>query len=444
MTEKELEKKVVESFSRFNDIKVVLEPTSNIYSWLSRERKKGLQPDVVIEYGEKPFAVIEINRNNSNNLEHYIYKQFTAYQEQVSKLIRCYILKIDDSFYYYGVKDKKLSPLSYTEVIKKLIEALGKGEENASDKTELLISSIEKCVKEIITSENERDINNYKDLFKKKLEKGKLMKHGNILFLERQTEIKLMRSLLENESPNENGETLCRYTSAKGLFESLKSNTFRLNSIESMNDAYETRVIDAYDKLKDTKNSINESLFRGYIMCFSNVARKDKLYNWYMYGGQAKGVCLTINRRNVKRKTKNNDYVFAPVVYAKMKDGKTECHLLDFLNNLTNLKVGKENMFKFRLWHYWKYFFKYDFYEEEMETRLVYITAEHPISGWNELYEIPCYYIEKSFEKLPFDISAITLGPKCGDNDFAQEVFSKMSNLKNENIKKSDIKGYKG
>lgn len=419
--------RTVEAFSVFNDIEVVVEPSSKKYDWNS---DKTLRPDIVIEYGQVPFAVIELSTENEA-CEQHICNQFKRYQQNTS--ILCYIAKIGDVFYYYSDIERQLFELSFEDVLKKLMRALKDGERNADN--------LKQALEDKICSINPQKYNNYYKMFLEHLKKGSLMRHGNMLFLSRETEIDFMISILENEARNSTKETsgLCRYTSAKGFFLSLKSNSFRLNSIETMNDAFETKVIDDFEKLKNTKHSINEALYNGYVMCFSDISREDKLFNWYMYGSQGEGVCFSISRRNIA--PKEYYYVFAPVVYVHKRGNKIECGLLEFLNEMMDMKIDKKT-FKLRLWHYWKYFFKLDFYDEEIETRLVCITDEIAKSDWNSFYNVPYKFIERKIVDLPFEIVRLTLGPKFCNSEMIKEYVTQQ--LKNINVRSSYISGFRG
>ena len=309
MTERDLENKVVETFSRFNDINVVLEPSPSIYSWLSNEAKGKLRPDVVIEYGNMPFAIIEIKKNLKKRTGKDISNQFKVFKEKIT--ITCCIARIDDSFYYYSDEDNQLQPQSFEDVLEKLINTIEKKEEDASE----LIPFLTKAIRTKFHCEHKKYLLSY-------IKDNNLKKHGRYLYLTPEEETQFMTNLLwgDKQIPQ-----LCRYTSACGFCISMANETFRINSVLKMNDALETKALDHYPLLKDERKTLQDRLYQGFVLCFSDIKRKDKLLNWYMYGDKTKGVCFTIR---ITHKYEDNPlkdcFIFAPVMYVSKNHKRLE------------------------------------------------------------------------------------------------------------------------
>lgn len=448
MTEKEIQNKFVEAFSEYSDINIILEPNIKDYCDVKRVHDNILLcVDIIIEFGGKPFAIVELKgRGKTADCQ----KQLERYQS-VFKDLYCYIAYIDDQYYIFNSKENfQLSPMSLTEVLIKLVSTIDDNAVIAKELKPILIEAIEKTIKSPKSTSESKAIENTL-LYKKELisciKVGNIMRHGSYLYLEQEDEIKFMNNVLWGiEKPTQ----FCRYTSAWGFYQSLKNKTFRIHSVYSMNDVLETKALDIFPLLKDERRTVSDRLYQGYIMCFSDMARKEKLLNWYMYGSKTKGVCFTINMKKDYWKNDNdNFFMFAPVLYIPKdmndKRGKGML-LLSFLNDLLEMKIhdhdGNIYKFKIRLWHFWKYFFKYDFYEEEKEVRLVYIVKDNPIIEWEDNTKPPFQYISRGIDEMPFILHECIVGCNCGDPDLVKSILGSIANDR-MNVNLSKIEGFR-
>lgn len=275
----------------------------------------------------------------------------------------------------------------------------------------------------------------YIEILCKYIKKGALKRFGNSLFLDDKSEKDLMKELLWFNS-DYNKDSFCRYTSAKSFFLSLEGK-FRLSSSEAMNDELETKVINDYDNLKLTSDYLASHLYNGFFMCFSADTRCDKLFNWYMYGDRARGVCFEIEPND----SENKECFFAPVVYITKKKDNDRHDLLSFLNDLVGWNIDGKYKFELRNWHFWKFFFKYDFYKEEEEIRLLIIQKKDGKFERSEEYGGVYQYIERDLNELPFTINRVVLGPKCTSNQLLKHyIYDRLSTYC---LEKSEICGYR-
>jgi hypothetical protein len=383
--------------------------------------------DAIINYGNQRFACVEIKNDKyqSKELKNHIEKQLLSIQKKICtlKFFFCLLGKK----YYFLDSDNKLVEKTEKEVFELLIHSV---EDHADICDELIKPFKSKIV-------NKGTWREYGEIFKKHLKEGCLRKYGNIVFLDKNEEMELLRDLLIYEYGKEMPKDICRYTSDKTFCLSI-GNKFRLNSVEAMNDSLETKVINSYQNLSVTQNELSEYIYKGFIMSFSSINRKDKLSSWYMYGQQAKGVCFIVNPKH----NLSQDLFIAPIAYLPAPSEKRMFNILDFINDIMDFSIMDSNCFRLRYWHFWKHFFKYDYYKEEEEVRVLLLQKDNYKLEWSEEYSTPYYYIEKTVDELPFEISEVILGPKC---ESRQEIKNYIASKFGGEVKicDSEIIGYR-
>jgi len=361
------------------------------------DRRETMCLDAIVNFGNQRFACVEIKSDicQSKELKNHIEKQFLSIQKKICTL-KFFFCLVGEKYYYLN-SDNKLVEYTGKGVFDLLIKSI---EDNAAICNDLI-----NPYKSKIRS-NDR-WGKYGEILEKHLLEGHLRKYGDIVFLDKNEEMRLLHELLIYEYGNDMPQEICRYTSDKTFRLSIGGN-FRLNSVEAMNDTLETKVINNYKNLSNTKYELSEYIYKGFIMSFSSINKKDKLSSWYMYGQHAKGVCFV---SNLKHNYSEEEFI-APVIYVSAPSLKRQFFILDFLNEIMDCCVNGIYRFKLRYWHFWKYFFKYDFYKEEEEVRVLYIKKDDFKIAFSDEYSTPYYYIEESIDKLPFKITEVVLGPK--------------------------------
>ena len=380
--------------------------------------------DIVVCYYNQPVAIGEIKKQKKpdQEIKADLKRQLDYYRS--GNNVMFYFSIIGNNLYSYNPEEDELIDKSEKEVFEMLIDTVHKQSEVCDELVENICNSIKKDDK---SKHYQEKLINY-------IKKGSLRKIGNTIFLDEKLEKELMHELLWMKV-DRTEKRFCRYTSATSFCLSLK-NCFRFNDVEVMNDELETKVIDEYPNLNLARHDLTNYVYNGFIMCFSKMSRFDKLFNWYMYGDRAKGVCFAI-----KAKEQMGDgYFFAPVTYISKND--KGINLLSFLNDLMDLKIDEKYKFVLRFWHYWKFFFKYDYYKEEDEVRLLIMQKEEGETEWSEELNMPYHFISKKLDELPFRITDVVLGPKRGNPDNLKSYIKEDTNI-SCTIIESEIKGYR-
>lgn len=411
-SESELAASLQRKFSKYSDFTIVQEEPVRL-------KDKNIRLDIVIKYGGKPVACVELKTDK--DLDHFI-----DHVEVIRKYsgIRFCFAVVNDSYKYYESSKGILVDKNEDDILKMLLDAVN---HNA-----VKCNEIKKPFSKLIRTRS--DWGEYGKTLLKYIEKGELKRCGKYVFLEEGDEKNFFRELLTTTNERM-PKLLCRYTSAKSFYLCLQ-NGFRISSVEAMNDELETKVIDKYPNLQSVQTELSEYLYNGFILSFSKIERKDKLLQWYMYGDQAKGVCLTI-----EPKSKPNVF-WAPVVYIPKKQETNGQTLLDFLNELLGMEIDNLYWFKLRYWHYWKFFFKYDFYQDEGEVRMLIIQRDKGDIDWSEEFKMPYHYISKKKDNMPFEIKGVMFGPRCNNTDNLQNyVFEVLGN--SIELSHSEIIGYR-
>ena len=411
-SESELAASLQRKFSKYSDFTIVQEEPVRL-------KDKNIRLDIVIKYGGKPVACVELKTDK--DLDHFI-----DHVEVIRKYsgIRFCFAVVNDSYKYYESSKGILVDKNEDDILKMLLDAVN---HNA-----VKCNEIKKPFSKLIRTRS--DWGEYGKTLLKYIEKGELKRCGKYVFLEEGDEKIFFRELLTTTNERM-PKLLCRYTSAKSFYLCLQ-NGFRISSVEAMNDELETKVIDKYPNLQSVQTELSEYLYNGFILSFSKIERKDKLLQWYMYGDQAKGVCLTI-----EPKSKPNVF-WAPVVYIPKKQETNGQTLLDFLNELLGMEIDNLYWFKLRYWHYWKFFFKYDFYQDEGEVRMLIIQRDKGDIDWSEEFKMPYHYISKKKDNMPFEIKGVMFGPRCNNIDNLQNyVFEVLGN--SIELSHSEIIGYR-
>ena len=412
-SESELVASLKNKFLKYSDFTIVQE---------ERIRLKDITMilDIVIKYGGKPIACAEFKtKENSAHITKHI-ETILKYSE-----IRFFFAVVNDSYKYYESSSGNLVDMNEDEILEMLLNSVNNNSELCN---ELRIPFLK------LICDNKHQWGKYGNILSDYINKGELKRYGNHVFFDDVQEKNFFRELLLTTSKGTMPKVLCRYTSAKSFYLSLK-NGFRISSVEAMNDEFETKVIDNYPNLQSVKTELSDYLYQGFIMSFSKIGRKDKLLQWYMYGDQAKGVCFIVEPKD------KVEVLWAPVVYIPKKKDTNTPTLLDFLNQLLGLKIDNTYSFKFRFWHYWKYFFKYDFYKEEEEVRLLVIQKEKGSTDWSEGFDMPYHYILKKRDEMLFDIKKVIFGPKCSKKNLKNAISEALD--KNIDITASEIIGYR-
>ncbi|MBQ9231841.1 MAG: DUF2971 domain-containing protein [Prevotella sp.] len=418
--EVELKDHIVRQFAEYADIEVCPEPNPFHVCGMS-----ALFPDITVEFGGEVFAIIElkVSPTSMDELKERLKVYFDVFNKAGKNL--SFYAVVNGLYYYYD--GKKIRSNKESVVLERLSRSIAKTAKSGSEYV--------KPIENVVTGKKEWG--RYAEVLVHHLKTGKnLKRHGRYLFLGRKAEMALMQDLLMLEKNTNALNSFCRFSSTKTVLTSLYNQSFRLYAPEAMNDEYETKVIQDYHALRETPKYISEYANKGYVMCFTEKERMDKLFNWHMYGDQGKGICMNVKR---KQDFSNEKDFIAPVVYIK-KGKNDKDSLLSFLDGLMSIEIADGLMFTFRLWHYWKYFFKYDFYKEENEIRWLHISpSPKEKTEWSDFTQSVVHYIEKDIDQLPFTITHLTLGPKCS---CTKAVVAK---LLSEPIKveKSQIVGYR-
>lgn len=410
---KDIEKEIEKFLTNFSDIQLD-------YSYKNRGP---CYPDFVIRYGGNIIAVIEVKvREAQKDVKTQIKENFNSYRNIFSSIC-FYIANINNEYWYYDDNKDDFVNKDIFILLDEIITAIYEYADNGDS----FISDFCSKVNSLKTSPK------YKTILKKHLTSGNLLTYGDRIFFREESEVCFMKELLNSEK-NTYTE-LCKYTTANAFYQTIKTGKFRLNDIAVMNDALETKVVEKYSYLKSEVSTMSSYIHQGFILCFSRDST-DKLMNWEMYGDKGKGVCYII-----KNVTEVDKFYFAPIVYVKKG---TKHPILSFLNDLSGLTIGNSCHFHLRLWHIWKFFFKYNYYEGENEERLLYVTKKHENpeikEEWSEKYGIT-HYVEK--EIVPFKIKKAILGPLCVNSQDTKKLFEKIIN-NSYPIKSSVIIGYKG
>lgn len=411
--ESELVASLQRKFSKYSDFTIVQEEPVQL-------KDKTMRLDIVIKYGGKPIACAELKTKEA--LIH-----ITNHVEAILKYsgIKFCFAVVNDSYKYYESSTGILVDKNEDDILRMLLTEVN---HNAVKCNEL-----KKPFSKLI--EKRSEWGEYGKILLKYIDKGKLKRCCKYVFLEEGDEKAFFRELLLTTTNRRVPELLCRYTSAKSFYLCLQ-NGFRISSVEAMNDELETKVIDEYSNLQSIQTELSEYLYNGFILSFSKIERKDKLLQWYMYGDQAKGVCLTVEPKN-----KRNVF-WAPVVYIPKKQETKGQTMLDFLNELLSMEIDGQYLFKLRYWHYWKYFFKYDFYQEEEEVRMLIIQKGKGSTDWSEEFKTPYRYISKNRDNMPFEMKGVVFGPRYHNTDNLQNYISEVLGNSIE-MSHSEIVGYR-
>lgn len=412
-SESELAVSLRKKFSSYSDFSIVQEESVQL-------RDRTMRLDIVLKYGGKPVACVEVKtKENDNNLRNHLKAIF-----DYTGMYFCFAV-VNETYKYYNPSSGNLVDKNEDEILTMLLDSV---KNNAISCNELKDSFLK-----LVSTKPQWE--KYGQIFSEFIDKAELKRCGSNVFFDDIHGKEFFRELLLTETNGKMPEVLCRYTSAKSFYLSLK-NEFRISSVEVMNDEFETKAIDDYSNLKIVKTELSDYLYNGFILAFSKIERKDKLLQWYMYGDQAKGVCFTIEPKNDK------DVFWAPVVYVPKKPETHDQTLLNFLNELLGVKIDNQYSFKLRYWHYWKYFFKYDFYKEEEEVRMLIIQKDKGSTDWSEGFRMPYHYISRKREDMPFVIKSVMFGPRHHNTDIFQNYISEgLGNL--IEISHSVIRGYR-
>lgn len=412
-SESELAASLNRKFSKYSDFSIV-------HDYTVRLKDKTMRLDLVIEYGGKPIACVELKtKEDINNLRKHVMAIL-----KYSGISFCFAV-VKGSFRYVEPLSGKLIEKNEDDILRMLSDTVSNNTVECNELKKAFIKLINK----------QQQWSDYGRVFMRFLEEGCLQRCGRNVFFDEMQEKKFIRELLLKSVKKEMPKQLCRYTSAKTLYLSIH-NGFRMSSVEAMNDEFETKVLDDYPNLRSSLTELPNYLNHGFILSFSAIERKDKLLQWYMYGDRAAGVCITVIPKY------DNCLFWAPVVYIPKEKKNDSLTVLDFLDNLVGMVVENKYWFKLRYWHYWKFFFKYDFYREEEEVRLLIIQEENGDTAWSDEYIVPYHYISREIRNLPFEIKGVLFGPRYHDHNNLKNYISEVLGNSIE-MSHSEITGYR-
>lgn len=256
-----------------------------------------------------------------------------------------------------------------------------------------------------------------------------------ITYKSKESERYLFEKIIKEKFNSYKGE-LHKYTSLQTLFESIKTNSYRLNGLAGMNDKSEGYYWD--EAVNGTKQVPKETINDYFISSFST--KKDNLTLWRLYGNDGKGVCLTFQ---LKTSFNRDSMVLSKVKYVE-KD-----------NNCFKLfKELMENNFIFQDIEQWKCLFKPLEYEDEDEYRLILrdkgdkvLVKEKDYYMMNDSSIINSYVtFDMNHVDFPLELKKITLGPKCPEQqvNIIQIVhLLKVSGFSGVEVNESSVKTYR-
>lgn len=249
------------------------------------------------------------------------------------------------------------------------------------------------------------------------------------MWLSSYVEDEFFKALLFSDHDIKEYNHVCRYTSLKSLFLTMKNGSHVMCSITCMNDKGETSYADkcvGYGAFANSTNSIKENN-DCFILSCCNKDMVDNLTMWRLYGNDGKGVCMEYDVDIAKIDGK--DFFFAPVSYGKAIN---EHPTLDFIQKIRHWK-NNGWCFELKRWYIWKHFFKSYLFKEENEVRLLYIWTEDSkdrvewiMDSTNNIASRICLF-PISIGRLPLTMTSAIVGPKCPDQGTHIEQFNYMN-----------------
>jgi len=240
---------------------------------------------------------------------------------------------------------------------------------------------------------------------------------------------------------DENLKKIYHYTSFDSLVKIVKSLSFRLSSISSLNDRSEMTNAEAITKgrIKSPYHHERIKAFNSrFVMSCSMLF--DNLNQWRLYGDDGKGICIEFNIKTQKDK---NSFLIGKVVY-----GKKILNELKWLVQKVYKTYGA--ILVFRKLNVWNSFIKDQDYEDEKEVRLLYWRRTDDLQDdtWDlNNYNILTKYIFFNVDDIPLEINKIILGPKLPEQELNQgqlKLFLKDHGIKNyKKVEISKIRHYR-
>lgn len=246
--------------------------------------------------------------------------------------------------------------------------------------------------------------------------------------------------------PYTNQYGLHRYVSFEAVFETIKNQSYRICSINGMNDQTEgTLITEIINKV--TNNNINFSNIgytRNDIFISSFSSSFDDLTMWRLYGDNSKGAILTMKNKGV-----NRNYLLKKVSYLSDVFSPKIIRLFILIKELSlnEIKISP-NIFKYIL-----LFIKNKHYSVEREIRLLFINSNTQVQNdkfkkdWSIAmpFKIARPYFDIKIlnnSDFPLVLNKITLGPNLPYKNLNKNQLKKLiefSELTNINVELSEI-----
>ena len=249
------------------------------------------------------------------------------------------------------------------------------------------------------------------------------------MWLKTEAEDEFFKILLGQEDNKNEIKHVCRYTSLKSLFYTMKESNNVMCSITCMNDKGETSYADkyvGYGAFARSSSTIKEDN-DCFILSCCKESKKDDLTMWRLYGNDGGGVCLgyKVDMSIID----NKKFFFAPVSYGIEKNNHPE------LNYIRFIKHWEERGWSFELkrWYIWKHFFKSYLFKDEKEVRLLYIwtkeneeKTEWIMDSTNNIVSRICKFPFNN-NRFPLILDKAIIGPKCPEQESNVAQFNYMN-----------------
>ena len=423
--------------------------------------------DIVIKKDNKELAIVEVKKNFRNNNDTntiYYAKYLSSINIEGSKPCFC----ITDGNNYYILENG----ISDSYELNQFVERVVNGNEASINYNKNTINTFLNDLYTVFKKNQNNKMMEYALSLKKDFDSygfdEVFEKDGKHFFFKEAIEIKFFKKLLNVDGKIKNKyKDLYRYTSLKSLFRIINDGKQSMSSIIGMNDVSECYFSNKEKKdcfIKSTQtNTLKKFEDVDYIFedgdcCFVTSCvtdDKEKLFMWYMYGDQGRGV--RIHYRLIDDKMPEN-FVVAPINYSDNNN-------YTIIDSLEELEKEHEDClsFKFKRKNAWCHFFKPNEFSEENEIRILYFDESDYRNNnsidWiiNENFRVfpiiqfplqnfvkqddeinAVHFKSQDFEKecskvmtfFPYKIVDVMLGPKCPFKDMNYAMIKKMSNKK--------------
>lgn len=241
---------------------------------------------------------------------------------------------------------------------------------------------------------------------------------------EREEEI--MSQIVPQLYGNKKLKQIYRFTTIGTIFATLQNSSFRMFSMEGMNDKEDCDFL--WKSLYGTadKNNYNKDDNTIFLMSCTET-EPDDLTMWRLYGDDTKGGCMQLNLPAQKL---TGNFYLSKIVYSDSNEYKFMKALVDICHI-----VGPT--FIFVHWNRWSAFFKNKEYSIENEVRLIYeygsdACARKPsATGWvlTDSNRIANHYVDFAIagkSPFPLTLSKILVGRNSEELDVNVKQFKQM------------------